>query len=62
MRLVKSREVSLIFENSCSCMLSAIYFYTNLFHSVVPGSEFRIYNLASLFTSREAISSLLLDQ
>jgi hypothetical protein len=29
---------------------------------VVPGSDFRIYNLASLFTPREAISSLLLDQ
>jgi Holliday junction resolvase-like predicted endonuclease len=33
-----------------------------LYHSVVPGSDFRIYNLASLFTPREAISSLLLDQ
>ena len=39
-----------------------LHFYSNLFHSVVPGSDFRIYNLASLFTPREAISSLLLDQ
>ena len=60
--LVKLLKVSQIRENSPWFTLFAIHFYSNLYHSVVPGSDFRIYNLASLFTPREAISSLLLDQ
>jgi hypothetical protein len=60
--LVKLRKVSQIRENSPWVTLFAIHFYSNLYHCVVPGSDFRIYNLASLFTPREAISSLLLDQ
>ena len=60
--LVKLRKVSQIRKNSPWFTLFAIHFYSNLYHSVVPGSDFRIYNLASLFTPREAISSLLLDQ
>ena len=44
MRLVQCPEVAKIFESLRSCVLSAIRFYTSLFHSVVPGSEFRIYD------------------
>jgi hypothetical protein len=62
MSLAKLRKVSQIWENSPWFTLFAIHFYSNLYHSVVPGSDFRMYNLASLFTPREAISSLLLDQ
>ena len=60
--MVKLCKVSQIRENSPWFTLFAIHFYSNLYHSVVPESDFRIYNLASLFTPREAISSLLLDQ
>jgi hypothetical protein len=62
MSLAKLRKVSQIWENSPWFTLFAIHFYSNLYHSVVPGSDFRMYNLASLFTPREAISSLLFDQ
>ena len=59
MRLLQCLEVAKIFESSRLSVFSAIHFYTSLFHCVVPGSEFRIYNWASLFLSIEAISSLL---
>ena len=42
--VVQCPEVAKIFESLRSCVLSAIRFYTSLFHSVVPGSEFRIYD------------------
>ena len=44
MRLVQCPKLAKMFEIVRSCVLSAIHFYTSLFHFVVPGSEFRIYN------------------
>ena len=44
MRLVQCLEVAKIFESLRPSVFSAIHFYTSLFHCVVPGSEFRIYN------------------